>query len=103
MGTSLLAFLVIKQAFVFSGIIGSGLCVFSRHPIQEIVQHVYTLNGYPYKVKISPRSLLTRTGCSLPGALAGGRRSPEFLSPLACSSIMETGSVGRLWGCWCSI
>lgn len=32
-----------------SGIIGSGLCVFSRHPIQEIVQHIYTLNGYPYK------------------------------------------------------
>lgn len=33
-----------------SGIIGSGLCVFSKHPIQEISQHVYTLNGYPYMV-----------------------------------------------------
>lgn len=33
-----------------SGLIGSGLCVFSRHPIQEILQHVYTLNGYPYMV-----------------------------------------------------
>lgn len=33
-----------------SGIIGSGLCVFSKHPIQEIIQHVYTLNGYPYMV-----------------------------------------------------
>ncbi|XP_008850649.1 sphingomyelin phosphodiesterase 2 [Nannospalax galili] len=33
-----------------SGIIGSGLCVFSKHPIQEIMQHVYTLNGYPYMV-----------------------------------------------------
>ncbi|XP_036025215.1 sphingomyelin phosphodiesterase 2 isoform X1 [Onychomys torridus] len=33
-----------------SGIIGSGLCVFSRHPIQELIQHVYTLNGYPYMV-----------------------------------------------------
>ncbi|XP_023389159.1 sphingomyelin phosphodiesterase 2 isoform X1 [Pteropus vampyrus] len=31
-----------------SGIIGSGLCVFSKHPIQEFTQHVYTLNGYPY-------------------------------------------------------
>ncbi|XP_032130958.1 sphingomyelin phosphodiesterase 2 isoform X2 [Sapajus apella] len=31
-----------------SGIIGSGLCVFSKHPIQELTQHVYTLNGYPY-------------------------------------------------------
>ncbi|KAM6181105.1 sphingomyelin phosphodiesterase 2 [Erethizon dorsatum] len=33
-----------------SGIIGSGLCVFSKHPIQEISQHVYTLNGYPYMI-----------------------------------------------------
>ncbi|XP_004702234.1 sphingomyelin phosphodiesterase 2 [Echinops telfairi] len=33
-----------------SGIIGSGLCVFSKHPIQELAQHVYTLNGYPYMV-----------------------------------------------------
>ncbi|KAM4866167.1 sphingomyelin phosphodiesterase 2 [Thomomys bottae] len=33
-----------------SGIIGSGLCVFSKHPIQEITQHVYTLNGYPYMI-----------------------------------------------------
>ncbi|XP_008070595.1 sphingomyelin phosphodiesterase 2 [Carlito syrichta] len=33
-----------------SGIIGSGLCVFSKHPIQELTQHVYTLNGYPYMV-----------------------------------------------------
>ncbi|XP_070651620.1 sphingomyelin phosphodiesterase 2 isoform X6 [Bos indicus] len=31
-----------------SGIIGSGLCVFSKHPIQEFTQHVFTLNGYPY-------------------------------------------------------
>uniref|UniRef100_A0A4X1V7Y9 Sphingomyelin phosphodiesterase 2 n=1 Tax=Sus scrofa TaxID=9823 RepID=A0A4X1V7Y9_PIG len=33
-----------------SGIIGSGLCVFSKHPIQEFTQHVFTLNGYPYMV-----------------------------------------------------
>ncbi|XP_020032486.1 sphingomyelin phosphodiesterase 2 isoform X2 [Castor canadensis] len=33
-----------------SGIIGSGLCVFSKHPIQEITQHTYTLNGYPYMI-----------------------------------------------------
>nr|XP_045010077.1 sphingomyelin phosphodiesterase 2 [Jaculus jaculus] len=33
-----------------SGIIGSGLCVFSKHPFQEIIQHVYTLNGYPYMI-----------------------------------------------------
>lgn len=33
-----------------SGIIGSGLCVFSKHPIQDTTQHVYTLNGYPYMI-----------------------------------------------------
>ncbi|XP_027630933.1 sphingomyelin phosphodiesterase 2 isoform X1 [Tupaia chinensis] len=33
-----------------SGVIGSGLCVFSKHPIQELTQHVYTLNGYPYMI-----------------------------------------------------
>ncbi|KAM8790289.1 sphingomyelin phosphodiesterase 2 [Rhynchonycteris naso] len=33
-----------------SGIIGSGLCVFSKHTIQEFTQHVYTLNGYPYMI-----------------------------------------------------
>ncbi|XP_049627157.1 sphingomyelin phosphodiesterase 2 [Suncus etruscus] len=33
-----------------SGVIGSGLCVFSKHPIQEFTQHAYTLNGYPYMV-----------------------------------------------------
>ncbi|KAM5324550.1 sphingomyelin phosphodiesterase 2 isoform 1-T3 [Glossophaga mutica] len=33
-----------------SGIIGSGLCVFSKHPIQEFTQHVYSLNGYPYMI-----------------------------------------------------
>jgi hypothetical protein len=103
LGTPLLALLVIKQELVFSGMIGSGLCVFSKHPIQEIFQHVYSLNGYPYMVRISSLSLLTQTGRSLPGALAGGCQYPEFLSSLACSSIMETGSVGSLWGCWCSV
>uniref|UniRef100_A0A8C9DV06 Sphingomyelin phosphodiesterase 2 n=1 Tax=Prolemur simus TaxID=1328070 RepID=A0A8C9DV06_PROSS len=33
-----------------SGVIGSGLCVFSKHPIQELTQHVYSLNGYPYMI-----------------------------------------------------
>lgn len=72
LGTPLLALLVIKQELVFSGMMGSGLCVFSKHPIQEIFQHVYSLNGYPYMVRISPLSLLTQTGRSLPGGL--GRR-----------------------------
>lgn len=46
------AFLVTDQGLVFSGIIGSGLCVFSKHPIQEFTQHVFTLNGYPYMVSL---------------------------------------------------
>ncbi|KAI5140380.1 sphingomyelin phosphodiesterase 2 [Manis pentadactyla] len=33
-----------------SGVIGSGLCVFSKHPVQDFTQHVYTLNGYPYMI-----------------------------------------------------
>ncbi|ELW50094.1 Sphingomyelin phosphodiesterase 2 [Tupaia chinensis] len=39
-----------QQGLAFSGVIGSGLCVFSKHPIQELTQHVYTLNGYPYMI-----------------------------------------------------
>lgn len=62
---------------VFSGIIGSGLCVFSKHPIQEITQHVYTLNGYPYMVRISPLSLLKQAGCSPPGSLGGRVAAPR--------------------------
>lgn len=49
-GSSLPAFLAVNEDLSFSGIIGSGLCVFSKHPIQEFTQHVYTLNGYPYMV-----------------------------------------------------
>ncbi|XP_027630934.1 sphingomyelin phosphodiesterase 2 isoform X2 [Tupaia chinensis] len=49
-GVSLSALPVIKQGLAFSGVIGSGLCVFSKHPIQELTQHVYTLNGYPYMI-----------------------------------------------------
>lgn len=51
-GISLPAFLTINQDLVCSGVIGSGLCIFSKHPIQEFTQHVYTLNGYPYMVSL---------------------------------------------------
>lgn len=50
---SLLTFLAINLDLAFSGIIGSGLCVFSKHSIQEITQHIYTLNGYPYMVSLT--------------------------------------------------
>lgn len=48
-----LALAAISWNLSFSGIIGSGLCVFSKHPIQEFTQHVYTLNGYPYMVSLT--------------------------------------------------
>ncbi|KAM4701776.1 sphingomyelin phosphodiesterase 2 isoform 1-T2 [Discoglossus pictus] len=33
-----------------SGVIGSGLCVFSRFPIIDCLQHQFSLNGFPYMV-----------------------------------------------------
>lgn len=78
LGIPFLAFLVLNQDLTFSGLIGSGLCVFSRHPIQEIIQHVYTLNGYPYMVRVSPPHpppLPTQVGCSPPGTSAEGSGS----------------------------
>ncbi|TRY82184.1 hypothetical protein DNTS_000380 [Danionella cerebrum] len=33
-----------------SGVIGSGLAVFSKHRIQDALLYQYSLNGYPYKV-----------------------------------------------------
>ncbi|KAF4077829.1 hypothetical protein AMELA_G00192610 [Ameiurus melas] len=34
-----------------SGMVGSGLAVFSKHTIQNAVLHQYSLNGQPYKVR----------------------------------------------------
>ncbi|NXX28189.1 NSMA phosphodiesterase, partial [Nicator chloris] len=34
-----------------SGVIGSGLCVFSRFPILDMLLYQYSLNGYPYMVR----------------------------------------------------
>jgi sphingomyelin phosphodiesterase 2 len=31
--------------YFLSGLIGSGCCVFSRHPIIGVYEHQYTLNG----------------------------------------------------------
>ena len=33
-----------------SFLIGSGLVVLSRHPIESVLFHRYTLNGYPIRV-----------------------------------------------------
>jgi len=34
--------------FFFSGVIGSGVCVFSRYPIIDAFTYRYSLNGYMY-------------------------------------------------------
>lgn len=34
-----------------SGVIGSGLCVFSRFPILDTFQYRFSLNGYPYMIQ----------------------------------------------------
>lgn len=33
-----------------SGVIGSGLAIFSKHRIQDALLYRYSLNGYPYMV-----------------------------------------------------
>ncbi|NXT64205.1 NSMA phosphodiesterase, partial [Chaetops frenatus] len=34
-----------------SGVIGSGLCIFSRYPILDTLLYQYSLNGYPYMLQ----------------------------------------------------
>lgn len=34
----------------FSGVIGSGVCVFSRYPIIDAFTYRYSLNGYMYNI-----------------------------------------------------
>ncbi|NXU34991.1 NSMA phosphodiesterase, partial [Drymodes brunneopygia] len=47
-----------------SGVIGSGLCVFSRFPILDMLLYQYSLNGYPYMVRVG-------WVCREPGSRAG--------------------------------
>lgn len=77
------AFLLVKQDLACSGVIGSGLCVFSKHPIQEFTQHAYTLNGYPYMVRrpipnLLPPCLSPTRKRRLPGT---GTRVPTRCAP----------------------
>lgn len=39
-----------------SGVIGSGLCVFSKFPILDTLLYQYSLNGYPYMVSRAGRA-----------------------------------------------
>ncbi|KAG7261223.1 hypothetical protein CRUP_032516, partial [Coryphaenoides rupestris] len=34
-----------------SGVIGSGLAIFSKHRIQDTLRYSYSLNGYPYMLQ----------------------------------------------------
>ena len=34
----------------FRGVMGSGLCIFSRHPILSTFEHMYTLKGFAHKI-----------------------------------------------------
>lgn len=36
--------------FLNSGVIGSGVCCFSKYPIQDVMFHRWSLNGYVHKV-----------------------------------------------------
>ncbi|CAF0893429.1 unnamed protein product [Adineta ricciae] len=37
--------------YFLSGLIGSGCCIFSKHPIIGVFEHRYTLNGFPHKIQ----------------------------------------------------
>ncbi|CAF0840527.1 unnamed protein product [Didymodactylos carnosus] len=37
--------------YFLSGVIGSGCCVLSKHPILNVYEHRYTLNGFPHKIQ----------------------------------------------------
>ncbi|CAF1018825.1 unnamed protein product [Adineta ricciae] len=37
--------------YFLSGLFGSGCCIFSKHPIIGVYQHLYTLNGFPHKIQ----------------------------------------------------
>ena len=41
---------MIQNCFFNRGIIGSGLCIFSKHSILETSQYQFSLNGYAHKI-----------------------------------------------------
>ncbi|XP_014211102.1 putative neutral sphingomyelinase [Copidosoma floridanum] len=36
--------------YFFSGVLGSGVCMFSRYPIDDVIFHKWPLNGYVHKI-----------------------------------------------------
>lgn len=37
--------------YFYSGVIGSGLCVFSKFPIEKVFYHSWRLNGYVHRIQ----------------------------------------------------
>lgn len=35
---------------LFSGVVGSGICIFSRYPIGDVIFNKWPLNGYVHKI-----------------------------------------------------
>lgn len=36
--------------YFFSGVVGSGVCLLSRYPIEDVIFHKWPLNGYVHKI-----------------------------------------------------
>lgn len=45
-----LLFIYLVVYYFWSGIIGSGFCVFFKYLIQEFIQYIYIFNGYFYMI-----------------------------------------------------
>nr|XP_009684186.1 PREDICTED: sphingomyelin phosphodiesterase 2 [Struthio camelus australis] len=106
-----------------SGVIGSGLCIFSRFPILDTFLYQYSLNGYPYMlqhgdwfcgksvglvvIKISGIIFnIYVTHVSVPGRTRRGRgmggRDGWALCPRGTSQtgILGFSCLGILQSCW---
>lgn len=73
-----------------SGVIGSGLCIFSKFPILDTLLYQYSLNGYPYMVS-------GVGGTRHPRDPTEPCRPPSLLFPSSSSST-GTGSAASPWG-----
>ncbi|CAD6221611.1 GSCOCG00011621001-RA-CDS [Cotesia congregata] len=41
---------LIYSHYFYSGVLGSGICVFSKYPIQDVMFYQWSLNGYVHKI-----------------------------------------------------
>lgn len=80
--------------FFCSGVIGSGLCIFSKHQILDTFLYQYSVNGYPYMV-----SNMLRKECKAHLFVLVVSVLPLcfICAVFFHSSSMETGSVANPW------